>query len=326
MRGVFILSLDTELAWGALHNRGHIARQHLYEQTRPAIKRLLALHEEFGIEATWAIVGSLFETGYPETGGMKHPELVRPTYGWLKDDWLEPVPAGDSKTAPNWYAPDIVESVLECSAPQEVGCHTFTHVIVGEPGCSRACFDSELAACQAAASKWGVELKTLVFPRNSIGHLDVLASHGFQAFRGNVSAPWQRFFPGPVGKAARGMQWTLPVPPLTAAPKRVGSLWDLPATTLYLHRGGVAGRIPIELRVRRARSGIRQAIRRGETFHLYFHPFNLATDPDGMLDGLRRIYQTVATERDQGRLLNLTMKGLADSLGPASTASGSKPT
>ncbi len=320
-----MLSLDTEMAWGTLHNRGFGTRAHLFDGTRDVVRRLLALHEEFEIEATWATVGALFLDGYkPAAEGIhadvKHPELIRPNYSWLKDDWLDPVPNGDIYSAPHWYGADLVREIADCRTPQEIASHTFSHLLVDAEGCSRESFDTDLKACVSVAKDWGIELKSLVFPRNGIAHLDVPKANGFTSFRGNVSAPWQNWFPGPLGRAARGFQWTLPVPPLTTRPRIVEGMWDFPATTLYLHREGFAGRIPVGFRVDRVKRGIRQAINRGELFHLYFHPFNLATDPDRLLNGLRKIYRVVADERDKGRLENLTMEQHADVLGTPEAA------
>ena len=42
----------------------------------------------------------------------------------------------------------MVEAMRACTVPQEMGCHSFAHVMAGEPGCSREAFVSDLAACR----------------------------------------------------------------------------------------------------------------------------------------------------------------------------------
>ncbi len=312
-KGAFLLSLDTELAWGGLHNGKYRERVGLFEATRSAVARLLSLLGEYEIHATWAVVGHLLLRGCSQSA-VKHPELVRPDYPWLRGDWLDPVPCSEEGADPLWYAPDMVESILSCAAEQEIGCHTFSHVIAGHPGCSRQCFESEVRACVDAARGWGLKLTSFVFPRNSVAHLDVLREQGFRAFRGSSDDGVLTKLPGPVGRVARGIKWVVPQPSLTASPEYRDGLWCLPDTSFYLHREGGAGLLPVAGRVLRAARGLHQAARDQNLFHLYLHPFNLATDPDPLLEGLEKIFRMVASKRDRGILDNPTMGELAHRL------------
>ena len=49
-------------------------------------------------------------------------------------------------------------------------------------------------------------------------------------------------------------------------------------------------------------------------FHIWFHPYNLATDVDGLLYGLEKIFAEVSLLRSQGVLENPTMGELSDVL------------
>lgn len=309
-RGAFLLTLDTELAWGGLYNGTHRKRVGLYVATRPVVARLLELLAEYDVHATWAAVGHLFLRGC-RVGAVKHPELVPPRYRWLEGGWLDPVPCSEAGLDPLWYAPDMLENILACRAEQEIGCHTFSHVIAGLPGCTRPCFESEIRACVEAARAWGLKLTSFVYPRNSVAYLDVLREYGFRAFRGSLEAPASMRLPGPLGRAARGLHWVTPRPPLTAAPGSREGLWCLPDTSFYLHREGSAGWLPVAGRVWRAAKGLEEAAREKRLFHLYLHPFNLASDPDALLGGLEKIFRLVASHREEGDLDNPTMGQLA---------------
>lgn len=312
-RGAFLLSLDTELAWGGVYNGSWRRRTHLFQGTRSAIGELLALLERYDIHATWAVVGHLFLDTCSKAGAEKHPEILRPASRRGDSDWFQDDPSTGWKEAPFWYAPDIVTRVLACRATQEVGCHGFSHMIAGDPGFTRECMESELDAAHTAANRWGVKLESFVFPRNSVAHLDALRSRGYIAFRG-VAHEWTHRLPSGLSRLGHVAQAFAPVPPPTATPRFVDGLWDIPGTYLYVGREGWGRHLPISLRVSKARQGLRLAIDRKAVFHMWFHPFNLASDPEGLLKGLDLIFQEVASLRERGLLSNPTMGEMARSL------------
>lgn len=313
-RGAFLLSIDTELAWGSVHSGGPNGRGAQYEGCRPVIDRLLQLLEEYRVRATWAIVGHLFLEGCHATDGCKHPEIVRPAYRWFPGDWFDGDPCSRLEDAPIWYGQDIIAKIAGCSVPQEIGCHTFSHVIVGDEGCSRECLRSELKACGQEAAKVGVELQSFVFPRNSVGHLDVLAEAGFVTYRG-VAPSWYGRLPGKARKIGHLMDNLLPFSPPTVLPGNVDGLWNLPASYYYPQAASWWKLVPVAFRVGKAKRGLRQAAERRRIFHMWFHPFNLVTDPDGLLQGLRDILTEVSRYRDAGLLDNPTMGDMGRALG-----------
>lgn len=316
-RGAFILSLDTELAWGSVPSGQVHERSWMFGATREVARALLDLLAAFEIHATWAVVGHLMLDHCRARGRVKHPELVRPRFPWFEGDWLADDPCTDARAEPYWYAPDLVESILKCPTSQEIGSHGFAHIPAGESGCSRECFESDLEAAIHAARAWGLELRSYVYPWDSVGHVDVLARHGFVAYRGTLSEPdWVENSPDWVKRSRRALRCSLPIAPLTAVPTPSHGVWNLPATTFYYHRGKAGRLLPMAARVHRAKRGIREATMLGTVFHLYFHPFNLATDPDGLLGGLESIFEFVALERAAGRLQNPTMSEYGRSLGP----------
>lgn len=314
-RGVFILSVDTELAWGSVHGGSYLRREALFQQTRPCITRLLKLLEKYHIHATWAIIGHLFLERCQLVNGVKHPEIIRPKYSWFPDDWYLPDPCSSLQEAPLWYGRDIIEQIRNCAVPQEIGCHTFSHVRIGEPGCSRECFASELNACRVEAEKLGLNLQSFVFPRNSIDHLDVLAGAGFLTYRG-VTNRWYERLPGILSRICRRLFYYLPIAPTVVLPQRENGLWNLPASFFYPVTYRWQTKIPGQSRVYKVKQGLRQAVNKRRIFHMWFHPFNLASDPDGLLGDLETIFAEVCRYRDAGQLDNLTMGELAHSYEP----------
>ena len=155
-------------------HRGRGSGHYTYRNERQVIYRLLKLIEDYGIRATWAVVGHLFLSECQSVDGHKHPEITRPPYSWFEKDWFDADPCSDENAHPMWYGRDIVARILKCTVPQEIGSHTFSHIIVGDPDCRPEDFDSELRRCRQLAKSHGITLKSFVFPRNSVGHLNVL--------------------------------------------------------------------------------------------------------------------------------------------------------
>ena len=312
-RGAFIVSIDTELAWGTVHNNQFERRQTQYQLTRRAIGQLLKLLERFNIQATWAVVGHLFLEECHATNGVKHPEILRPKYPWFSGDWFNADPCTSLEAAPIWYGRDIVEQILGCKVPQEIGCHTFSHIIVGDPGCSRESIASELRVCCLEAERLGLVLKSFVFPRNSVGHFDVLAEAGFTAFRGPAPS-WFRHMPGIASRIGHLLDNLLPLSPPVVLPHMEAGLWNLPASYYYPPTDRWWGLIPIPLRVYKVRRGLRQAVKQRRLMHMWFHEFNLATDTERLLHGLEDIFAEVSQYREAGLLDNPTIGELAHAL------------
>src|SRR5262245_44039861 len=96
-RGVFTISLDFELIWGTLDLFGPGRFRRACEDERPAVVRLLELFAEYEVPATWCVLGHLF-LGSCEAGGCKHPEIVRPSHAWCREDWFHHDPCGSEET------------------------------------------------------------------------------------------------------------------------------------------------------------------------------------------------------------------------------------
>jgi len=313
-KGVFVLSLDTELAWGCCSDKVRLERNgRYYAETRDSTKSLLDLLEKHKISATWSVVGHLFLSGCSPVNGAVHPEIIRPAYSWFEGDWFKSDPCSDAATDPIWYGRDIVESIQSCKVPQEVGCHTFSHIIVDDPGCRKECLDSELKLCQSLAGELGIRLKSFAFPRNKVNYVDVLADNGFLAYRGKESH-WYDRCPDIIQKIVFFTDtFIFFLPPPVEIPEKK-ECWNIRGSYFYGHSHGLAGLLPVPCRVAKAKRGIDRAAGLGAVFHLWFHPFNLATNPQGLLKGLDRIFAYVESMRNQGKIENLTMGELVRQL------------
>jgi peptidoglycan/xylan/chitin deacetylase (PgdA/CDA1 family) len=217
------------------------------------------------------------------------------------------------QTAPWWYGRDLLEAVRGAGAAHEIATHTFSHIIVDDPGCSAAVFSSELAKCAELQQAAGLPpLRSIVYPNNTIAHLDVLPQYGLTAFRGR-EAGWHFHAPHALRRPAALLFRALPFQPpvYTLRPQPGVPLVDVPASMVLLAYDGVRRWLPDVSRVRQAQRGLRAAARQGRVFHLYFHPYNLASSPR-MLRVLETILQSVSRMQAAGALRVRTMSQLAD--------------
>jgi peptidoglycan/xylan/chitin deacetylase (PgdA/CDA1 family) len=308
--GVFTVSIDFELIWGTLDLFGpERFREACQFERDVVIERLLDLFVEFNIPTTWCVLGHLLLERCSVKGGQKHPDIVRPSHSWTGGDWFEHDPCGSEDSAPVFYARSLIEKIRNCSVPQEIGCHSFSHVIFGDAGCSRETAESEIAACVRAARELGIEMRSFAFPRNEAGHLDVLKKYGLACYRG-PEPDWYQGKNWPAGLKRLCHLWnviTAATPPVVLPDRGAAGVWNVPGSMIYFPMHGLRRYITVSRRVRRAIKGLEAAADRKRIFHLWFHPTNLADQPDVMFAGLRTIFDYAANLRERGELAIMPM-------------------
>jgi hypothetical protein len=266
------------------------------------------------------VLGHLFLESCASAEGQrqKHPEIVPPTHDWCRHDWFHFDPCGTEQTAPVFYGRSLVERIRACPVSQEIGCHSFSHVIFGDPGCSAATAESEISACIRLAEEMGIELRSFAFPRNSVGHLDVLRRHGFSCYRG-PDPTWYEKLPCPALVKRALHLWDVlraGEPPVVQPEMTESGLWNIPGSMIYFPMHGFRRYIPLRLRVLRAVKGLDAAVRRKRVFHLWFHPTNLADDLESMFSGLRCILEHARRLCGRGDLIVRPMLALAQHSSP----------
>jgi hypothetical protein len=302
-RGLFTFSLDFELGWGTRGRPKAPMMPPFFRGTRSAIRGLLGLFERHGISGTWAVVGALLLQS--KDGRTRHP--------WLADPRFQDVPAGDSASQPFWYADDVLDALLECPVPQEIGCHTLTHTFVDPQPTGRDRFREELRLFLELSGQLGLERPTsFIFPKAKMGHFDVLAEMGFRSFRG-PERKWFESLPGEVVRAGvRLLDARMAARPRVDRPRLTGEgLWMIPASQFYSPFMSVGKYVSLEARVQTAIKGLRLAARTGNVFHLWTHPFNLGVRSEELLIGLDRILGEAARLRDAGEIDILPMGEIA---------------
>jgi peptidoglycan/xylan/chitin deacetylase (PgdA/CDA1 family) len=323
-RGVFTISIDFELIWGTLDLFGPDRFRRACEiERKEVIDRLLELFVEFEVPATWCVLGHLFLRECSLENGSKHPEIVRPAHSWHTNDWFDHDPGGVEGNNSVFLGRSLVEKILACKTPQEIGGHSFSHVIFGDPGCSGETAKSELAASVEAAGDMGIEMRSFAFPRNEVGHLDVIKEFGFECYRGPEQNWYEsKSWPAAVKRLCHLWDVITAAPPRVVLPEVTDGLWNIPGSMVYFPMHGLRRFIPVSTRVARAVKGLEAASRRKRVFHLWFHPTNLADRADAMFGGLRRILGHASELRARGHIEVLSMKSLLTKNASSRGASG----
>ena len=298
--GSVVLSVDAELGWG-FHDQASPPRDRIAASRRGWLT-LLELLDEYEVPATWAVVGHLFLS---DCDGV-HAEHPTPI-GWFDHERGPRQLPGDFR-----YGRGLVEAIRAASVPHEVGSHTFSHVEMGEEGTSRALARAEVAASIEVARDAGLELSSFVFPRNSVGHRDVLAAYGFQCYRGV-----QPDDPGPglLRPARKLATATVGDPPQLIRPTvDEYGLVDVPASMFLFGFEGLPRSVVEQVIgdpvVRQARRGVDEVVETDRVFHMWLHPNNLVRERD--VERMRSVLEHVVRARRETSLEIETMQEVAD--------------
>ena len=281
--GALVISLDFELHWGV---RDHVTRHDALYGRLPAARRAVAdILDVFvarHVRATWATVGILFASTRDEVEA--HAPRQRPTYARAELDPYAEAIGVDEDHDPEHLAGSLVERI-GASAGQEVGSHTFSHFYCAEAGQDEATFRADLAAAQAMAHGRGVELTSLVLPRNqwNPAYAGAVVDSGFRCIRGPQRSWGHRArAQGRQNLLHRGARLAdayvgVSAPPTTGWNEvlRPSGLCDVPASA-FLRPYDPRRRHLEPLRLARLRRGMRDAARRGRLFHLWWHPHNFS--------------------------------------------------
>jgi hypothetical protein len=284
MPGTLIISIDLELAWGVWDKVTSDDLRMVEMGERPICAALIELFDRYELPATWAIVAALLD---------EESSISRP--------------GGRSC----WYAPEIIEWLVRAKAAHEIASHGGRHVYFSSIGTSEAQRDLEFARDVHRAH--ALPFKSLVFPRNGVGHLDALASVGLRTFRGpDVGWPSVgRRLGSTAGRMANLAEKILPVPPRPVTAKSCDGLMDIPGSMLLLGRNGMRRFVlPWVTRAKLA-AGLSRARRTGGIFHLWFHPSNFYYRREEQFATLAWFLDHAADEASRGRLDIRTMGSYA---------------
>lgn len=307
--GYFIFSLDTELGTGYFDKDAD--RHRIFSEDgsreRDKIARILEMLEEYQIIATWAVVGHIFYEHCEECE-------ICPVLEW--EGKYKSYEEAYKTQHPLWYGADVVEALLAANLPHEVAFHGYSHETFDSM--SRVKAEIEIQEFKRVASRKGVDAKSIVFPRDKAGHLDLFEKHGFLCYRGEESLPLLTRNKYIIGRIAKNLDhiFGISTPPIYDMKDFVSeNMVNLIATQhiygfsrkteLLLDQWGLPN-----LRIRRMARAIHKAAAKKKVAHIWAHPWEFRTEDD--FGKLRYIFESVAEEVAAGRMKTISMIDMAN--------------
>lgn len=315
-RGCLCISLDFELMWGVRDKRTIEQYGANVIGGRAAVSRMLDIFHQHKIRATWATVGLLLcETKDEMLASL--PEL-RPTYADSQLSnyaYLDEVGENEFKD-PYHFAASLLAQVKACPG-QEIATHTFSHYYCLEPGQTPAQFAADLDAAIHLAARHRITFRSIVFPRNQYDESAIAecARRGISIYRGN-EASWM-YRPGARADqtlARRAIRLTDSYVNLsgtnTVSVKTNGTVTNVRSSRfLRPYSRRLSSLEP--LRLSRITGAMTAAARRGETFHVWWHPHNLGANRSENLGALSHILDHFQTLRSEYGMRSLAMEDFA---------------
>lgn len=291
--------------------------------TRLVIPEMLRSFHEHEVHVTWATVGLLFHETKSEL--MANMPFQKPD---LADEklsayhYIDQIGIGDSETEdPFHYGLSLIRQIKN-TPYQEIGSHTFAHYYACEEGQTAEQFRADLQSARRAALKQGIEVKSLVFPRNQVNeaYLKICYEEGFHAIRTNPTdwfwriestqseSMWKRLNRGIDAYFKTGNKKSYL---LSSIEMKEGEPLSFPASRL-LRPYSPRQLFLNKMKISRILAEMTDAARANEVYHLWWHPHNFGNYPQESMEGLNRILKHYQFLKEKYGMESCTMGELTD--------------
>ncbi|APG59279.1 polysaccharide deacetylase family protein [Christiangramia salexigens] len=313
--GNLIISLDFELIWGVFDSVTFENSQDYFDNTKAIIPEVLGMFERNRIHCTWAIVGMLFNDNWnqwKENFPSSLPDYSKPQLSSFKEG-LKLASIKNSKHS--CFAPELIDLIGSYES-QEIGTHTYSHYYCLEDGQNLMNFRADLEKAIEIASLKGIQLKSLVFPRNQMNqdYLKICYELGITNVRSN---PAEWYWKNPesnqlkvklarTGDAYINMgKKSYPITDL----KRINDLPITQPASRFL-RPVEGNDFMRKLKLRRIKNEMSVAAKKKEIYHLWWHPHNFGYKPKESLHDLACLIKHYTYLNNKYNFKSLNMKEL----------------
>lgn len=315
--GALVVSLDFELFWGVADNRNAREWQSTIENVWNVVPQLLRLFEKYGIHATWATVGGIMAENDEDFIMHLPKKISRPTMEMLKRNSLLTNDETRFKGS-MFFAPKLVDMISRVNG-QEIGTHTYTHFYCNNPLNAAVEFRADIEAAKDIADRKNVQFASIVFPRNQVNEecLSVISELGICNYRGNESKSWFNRFAKKSFKLFRFFEKADNYIPLVSSKTYPYSdiitdkgLFNIKSSRFF-KPFTPAYRLFDWLRILRFKRELRRAARRGEVYHIYWHPHNFANNTERNLKDLENFLKCYEKMRKKYGMFSYNMNEAA---------------
>ena len=287
----FILSFDCEGKWGVADILSPAFHSSLTdEKLKAAYGAIVDVLDEFAIPATFAFVGAFAQPSakFSEiSDGLRALAKRVPEYlGPALDDI-------DHGSQQGWHGDWEVERAATSRTVHEIALHGMTHVPWTDV--DAAFVNVELAMWRSMTGPVR-GATTVVYPRNAVAHLDLLATAGIEGYReARPSASRMRSLLSEFNIWASA-DIDRPIK---------NALVPIPAGFFINWQHGLRRVVPRALSARRAAHVLSTSKRDDGVAHFWIHPENFASAPT-TINLLRDLLKLVADRRESGDCVVLT--------------------
>lgn len=292
---LFIVSLDTEIAWGWLsfeHQRKYYYP--LFKETKSVIFDLLDLMDQYNVPATWAIVGRLLE--HPNIDNERVDSAPLPIFrpGIKESDvYSDPEIHPDIENSLVAF-PDLVDIIKNRKTTHEIATHTYNHAYYNDisdlpPDVLITDLQSAIRICK---EKGAGNVSTIVFPKNQVWSSDLLKRCNISVARAPNTAKY-RYFTKSLSRTFNKLDACLPTTGMPVTPyKDKNNVIFIPGSQIFrVSHLGTRRHIPISFVTKKCLLGINKAIEQQSVYHIWFHPFNFAHKRNEHMRALETVFQ-----------------------------------
>lgn len=315
--GGFVISLDFELMWGVRDRKTVESYGSEIKKVQEIVPRTVKAFRNHGVKGTFATVGILLIKDIKSLGGSL-PELL-PSYA---DQNLSPYKeldqVKDQPENPYYFCSNLIQSLKNQYPEQEIASHTFSHYYCLEEGQSLEEFEADLKAAQIVAKEQGLELSSIVFPRNQTdkNYINACKDYGITSYRG-VEKAW--FYQSQAKKEESKLKRAFRLLDCyvnisghnTFNITKNQGLIDIPASR-FLRPYSQKLSFLEKRKVQRIKAGMTHAAKNNQIFHLWWHPHNFGAHTEEMFNQLEEVLTHFDRLQDKYGFQSYTMKEIAD--------------
>jgi hypothetical protein len=319
MNGQFVISLDFEKYWGIFDSLGSKNYGKNIEEVDNVIERLLTVCDHYNVKLTFATVGLLFNKTKEEFMINTPSEL--PSYSNKNHSPYSKFDAiGENELSDNFHYGNYMLKKIAANGNHEIGTHTYCHYYCLEEGQTVSQFEADLKMAIKVAADNGVEIKSIVFPRNQVSqdYLKVCHDHGILSYRGNENHAIYAAKPyiKSKNKAHRLMRVLDSYINITG-----NHIYDLNAlitdyivnipSSCFLRPYNEKLSYLEPLKINRVINGMTKAAKNKQLYHLWWHPHNFGKNIEENFNNLETILKAYSKLNQEENFESVIMTELA---------------